>query len=321
MPGFDPKWATPEDYIIGITHEIWEERGVERLHQLYAPDIPVRFPGGFTSGNETVIDSTWATLAEFPDRQLLGEDVIWSDDGEGGFLSSHRIISTATHLGDGAFGEATGKRLTYRTIADCATRNNTIYDEWLVRDVGAMVRQLGSTPQSFAAAQIDAEGGPASASRPLSPESMPAPIYAGRGNDHGAGERYAEALRGVSGGETQLIESEWDRAVNLELPGGITSFGRPAVAAFWKSLRNALPDAELAIEHQVGRHDPLLGERAALRWWFSGTHSGNGIFGDPTGAPVHIMGISHAEFGPSGIRREWVVIDEVAIWKQVLLNR
>ena len=45
-----------------------------------------------------------------------------------------------------------------------------------------------------------------------------------------------------------------------------------------------------------------------------------GGFGVPSGADVHIMGMSHAEFGPWGIRREWVLIDETAIWKQILLK-
>ena len=32
------------------------------------------------------------------------------------------------------------------------------------------------------------------------------------------------------------------------------------------------------------------------------------------------MGISHAEFGPRGLRREWTLYDEVAIWKQIVLH-
>jgi hypothetical protein len=30
--------------------------------------------------------------------------------------------------------------------------------------------------------------------------------------------------------------------------------------------------------------------------------------------------MSHAEFGPRGLRREWVLFDETAIWKQILLK-
>jgi len=319
MPGFDPKFETPEGYIIAMTREIWEGRGVEELDHYYSPDIPVRYPGGFTIGNKPVIDATWSTLDEFPDRQLLGEDVIWSDDGQGGFLSSHRIISTATHQGDGAFGPATGTQLVFRTIADCAARENTIYDEWLVRDVGAMVRQLGLTPREFAAQQIKTEGGAASAVAPLTPATSPPAVYTGTGNDHQIGQHYGDVLTAIAMGDDSHVEATWDRAVQLELPGGVTAFGWQPLRSFWTELRRALPDATLSIEHQTGRDDPGLGERAALRWWYSGTHTGDGIFGPATSAPVHIMGISHAEFGPWGLRREWVVFDEVAVWKQILL--
>ena len=48
--------------------------------------------------------------------------------------------------------------------------------------------------------------------------------------------------------------------------------------------------------------------------------NGKGIFGEPTNNEVYIMGISHVEFGPRGIRREFCLYDEVAIWKQILAD-
>ena len=92
MRDFDQRFTDPPSYILGITKEIWEDSNVERLRKYYTPDIPVRSPDGCVVGNEAVIAATSATLEEFPDRQLLGEDVIWSEDGQGGFFSSHRII-------------------------------------------------------------------------------------------------------------------------------------------------------------------------------------------------------------------------------------
>jgi hypothetical protein len=50
-----------------------------------------------------------ATLAEFPDRTLFGEDVIWSGTPEDGMLSSHRLHSTATHANPGVYGAPTGR--------------------------------------------------------------------------------------------------------------------------------------------------------------------------------------------------------------------
>lgn len=320
MDGFDPKFSSPEDYILGITREIWEDRGISTLHEYYAPDIIVRSPSGMVVGNEGVIGATMATLAEFPDRTLLGEDVIWSDDGEGGFLSSHRILSTATHTGDGAYGPATGTELTYRIIADCAARTNQIYDEWLIRDQGAIVRQLDLNPKDFAADQIEAEGGPATAGRPLTPaDDQPGP-YSGVGNQAEPGLEYEGLMASIMGADLTAIPRSYDRAVQVELPGGVTGHGWGSVDSFWMGLRSALPDAEFAVHHRIGRMDHGLPPRAALRWSLTGTHSGWGAFGTPSGAEVHVMGLSHAEFGPRGLRREFVLFDETAVWKQILLH-
>ncbi|MEM9638069.1 MAG: nuclear transport factor 2 family protein, partial [Pseudomonadota bacterium] len=57
-----------------------------------------------------------------------------------------------------------------------------------------------------------------------------------------------------------------------------------------------------------------------LRWSLHGKHSGWGRFGAPTGAEVYLLGICHAEFGPWGLRREYVIFDETTIWKQILLQ-
>ena len=101
-----------------------------------------------------------ATLAEFPDRQLLGEDVIWSGTPEAGMLSSHRIISTATHARDGVYGAASGAKLQYRILADCHAKDNAIDDEWLIRDQTAIVQQIGWAPKDYARDLIAREGGP-----------------------------------------------------------------------------------------------------------------------------------------------------------------
>ena len=116
MKGFNDKWKDFPDYILGITQEIWEHRDIASLEQYYSSNIPVRSPGSLVIGNNDVIAATMATLAEFPDRNLLGEDVIWSGDPDMGMLSSHRILSTATHSGNGVYGTASGKRIKYLSL-------------------------------------------------------------------------------------------------------------------------------------------------------------------------------------------------------------
>ena len=321
MKGFEARWRDLPDYIIGITREIWENRGVATLHRYYAPHIVVRTPAGVVSGNRNVIASTLATLHEFPDRVLLADDVIWSGDDESGFLSSHRLTSTATHLNAGQFGPATHKRLVFRIIADCAANNDVIDDEWLVRDLGAIVRQLGWEPEDFARDMIEREGGVASAARPFHPSMDLEGPYKARGNDNEWGQRHADVLQRLMDADLATIERDYDRAVQIAVPGGSTRYSYAGVDGFWIGLRSAFPHAEFRIHHQIGREDPLMPPRSALRWSLTGKHDGWGSFGAPSGAEVHVMGMSQAEFGPYGLRREYVLFDEVAIWKQILLHR
>ena len=320
MKGFDARFRDFPDYILGITREIWEDRGIATLHRYYNPDIVVRMPAGVSRGNRGVIGATMATLAEFPDRTLLGEDVIWSGDEESGFLSSHRILSTATHLGDGQYGKATGRKLVYRIIADCAAKSNMIDDEWLVRDQGAVVRQMGWDPLEFTRDQIAREGGPEKCSKPLTPRNDIRGPYSGRGNDNEWGARLADLLTRIMGADMAAVAGAYDRAAHLEYPGGITGHGPSDADRFWMPLRAALPDAQFTIQHVIGREDPMMPPRAAVRWSLHGVHSGWGRFGAPTGAELYVLGITHAEFGPWGLRREYTLFDETAIWRQILLK-
>lgn len=320
MRGFDPKFKDLPDYILGVTKEIWEDRGIETLNRYYTSDIPVRSPSGVVIGNQGVIGATMSTLAEFPDRTLLGEDVIWSGDEEQGFLSSHRILSTATHTGDGVYGPASGTTFRYRIIADCAVKENQIYDEWLIRDQGAIVNQLGIDPKRYAADQIETEGGTTAAQRPFFGDQEAPVVYTGTGNDNEHGHRYADLLSRIMTGDLAAVPATYDRAAHLELPGGLSGHGWGAADQFWLGLRSAMPNASFTIHHRIGREDKGMSPRAALRWSLAGTHDGWGRFGKPTGAPMYVMGISHAEFGPRGLRREYVLIDDTAVWKQILLH-
>ncbi len=319
MKNFSNRWKDFPDYIIGVTKEIWEDRGVGTLHHYYAEDIPVRSPMGVQRGNRAVIASTMATINEFPDRELLAEDVIWSHSDAHGHLSSHRLLTKATHTRDGQFGRATGRSWMVRVIADCAARDDAIYDEWLIRDYGGIVRQLGMEPRDYAAGLIAAEGGPGSARPAFTPAIDVEGNYGGAGNDNAWGLKYAALLERIMAGEFNAVNEDFDRAVIGEYAGAVTSIGRGGCMAFWVGLRSSFPDATFRIHHRIGMDADMLSPRAAIRWSLDGLHEGWGSFGAPTGAPVHVMGMCHAEFGPWGLRREFALIDEVAIWKQILM--
>ena len=325
MRGFSDEWADVPDFILGITKRIWEDREIGSLNAIYAPGLVVRSAASLLVDNVNIVAATMATLAEFPDRELLGEDVIWCADPEGSdaegdaYLSSHRLLCTATHEAPGIYGAPTGRRLRYRILADCWIKRDQVRDEWLVRDQGAIVRQMGFDVVAWTRELIAREGGPERCVRPFTPATDVAGPYAGRGNDDPQGVRLTAILTRIMDADLAVIPAEYDRACELFGPGHAEGHGFAAADRFWLGLRAALPSAAFRVEHAVGRSDPLLAPRAAVRWSLHGHHDGWGAFGAPTGAEVHVMGITHAEFGPRGLRREWTLFDETAVWKQILL--
>ena len=319
LPGFDDRWQDVPDYVLGITKDIWEDRGIDTLLRYYGPDLVVRSPASVIKGNDGIIAATKATLAEFPDRALFGEDVIWCATGDDSFLSSHRLYCTATHTGPGMYGAPTGRKLAYRILADCWCRENGVQDEWLVRDQGAIVRQMGSDVVDWTRDLIAREGGPEVCVKPMTPQTdMPGP-YGGTGNVSEWGQALSDILTRVGQAGFSVIPEAYDRAAELAYPGHVSGVGHADADRFWMQLHAAFPSANFTIEHQIGMEEALNAPRAAVRWSLHGAHSGWGMFGTPTQAEVYVMGITHAEFGPRGLRREWTLIDETAIWKQILL--
>ena len=320
MKGFNEKFADFPDYIVKITEEIWEGRGLSTLHDYYAPDVIMRHPGGIIQGNVAVIHNTMESLAEVPNRNLLAEDVIWSEHPDHGYLSSHRVLSFGRHTGHGRMGKPTGRDFVVRAVADCAAKEGVIYDEWLTRDNSGLLLQFGIDPVEQARREIAEAGGPEHFAPPFHPSRDVKGGYGGNGNDDEWGQRLGEMLTRMMDTDFTVIRKGYDRAARAEHPGGRDGWSFGFVEASWLALRASFPSARFAIEHQIGRADPHMPPRAAVRWSMLGTHDGYGAYGRPTGAEVYVMGFTHAEFGPGGVRREWTVYDEIPIWQQILLH-
>ena len=321
MKGFDKKYQDFPDFILKITKQIWEGKDVNSIGEFYTNDIPVISPFGITYGNKPVIEATYNTLKEFPDRQLLGEDIIWNGDDENGYHSSHRILSKGTHLGEGSYGAPTGKKIYYRVIADCACRDNQVYDEWIVRDQGAMVRQIGYKPEEFAKIIIEKEGGFGKAKKILNKSDLkPSDYHPLPLKINSAGEKYSKILYKIFTEEYNF--NDYDRAANIYWPGNKLGHGREDVAKFWNSLKNILSEIKFKIEHVGYLDEPNRNPRASIRWSLDGIHSKDSVdFGKKTNSNLSIIGINHAELNSYGVSKEWVLFDEVAIWKQILMNK
>ena len=320
MKGFDKKYKNFPDYILKITKQIWEGKNVDSIGEFYTDNIPVRSPFGITYGNKPVIEATYNTLKEFPNRQLLGEDVIWNGNDDKGYHSSHRILSKGTHLGDGFYGKPTGKDIYYRVIADCACKDNQVYDEWIVRDQGAMVRQIGYTPKEFAQIMIDKEGGLEKAKKLFDKNDIkPSDYYPINVEKSSPGENYSKILSKVFEGGYDF--KDYNRASNIYWPGNKLGHGREDISKFWNSLKDIFTDIKFTIEHVGYLDESDKNPRASIRWFLEGLHSNDSEdYGKKTNSKLFIMGINHVELNQDGIIREWVLFDEVAIWKQILMS-
>jgi predicted ester cyclase len=309
MKGFDPEFTDLDHYIRVITDRIWEGRRLDDIRRYYSEDCAVETPSSVSVGIEPVIQGTRNTLTAFPDRRLLAEDVIVSGDEDGGFLSSHRIFSPMAHAGPGVFGPATGRPVHVRTVADCVCIGNRIVHEWLVRDQAAIARCIGSDERSLAVKWLAAAGGWTKAAMPPAPTPYVSAIARA-----GLAAAYAADCRaGLSGARTGL-----HREVIAYVPGGEVRVGAAALASFWAGLGAAFPGAQLEVEHLVANDRPGRATAIAMRWRLQGRHRGAGRYGEPTGAEVEILGICHAEVQEGQVLREWVLIDDVAVWMQLL---
>ncbi len=319
LPGFDPEFVDFPHYIIRITERIWHDREVELCLKWYSEDCAIHTLGGPITGAQTVVNNTLATLEAFPDRRLDGDNVIWSDEGEGRFLSSHLITSKMTNMGKSDFGPATGKRVLVRTIADCLCKDNQVIEEWLVRDNLALVCQLGFDPATVAQRQASAD---MAAGKSLIDMLS---VYRSAAFDEDDAVPHSPAAKIA----VDLMHSYWskpnaakarslsDFRLGAWYPGGDYLYGPDQVAEWQDSVRQSIPEALLRIHHIA--EVPYLGDArdVAIRWSLSGHHYGSGRYGDATGAPLYILAISHFRIINGRVREEVTIWDDLAVLRQV----
>ena len=199
LDGFEPVYSDFVDYILRCTHRIWERKNIGLCRTHYADSCVMHTLNGPTSGTENVVQGTINTLSVYTDRVVVGEDVIWSEDAPGTFLSSHRITGDGTQLGDDpVLGPASVNANVVTTIADCLCRENLIIEEWLVRDNVRAAWQNGHDPWGLALAQaaLDLRG------RPGTPRLAP------RG-DCRSSRALCLAARGSPSGHSRASAASW----------------------------------------------------------------------------------------------------------------
>ncbi len=323
LKGFDADYVDFVDYIIRCTHRIWEEKQLDLIPTHYTRDCVIHTLSGEVRGPEAVVANTAKTLSGFPDRTLFGDHVIWAGDDARGFYSSHRITSHLTNLGASDYGPATGRRATIVTIADCAVKENRIYEEWLVRDNLGLVLQLGLDPHAIARRQAQnstpalrqwraAETRRIKASRVSRSTSLP--------DEQTHPEDFARIAMNRIWNDRAFatVRSVYAPAATLRGTSGRDLLGHAEVIGFVVSLFGALPDAKLSVDHVCAVSGGTReGTDIAVRWTLAGKHSGAGIYGPATGRDLLILGCTHWRVENGLITQDWTVFDELAVLAQV----
>jgi len=311
MAGFEDRFTDIVDYIVRITDEIWQDHAVGYIRDTYDADSVVYSGYGVVRTAEAVVRSTIASIAAAPDGDTRHINVAWSGDETENFYTAHLGYGGSTHVTPGLYGPATGRRYTMRFAADCLIRANKIHTEWLVRDAGSSVRQLGLDLDEVARAVATIVPAEPYVVGPAVPGATAVPASA-------AGNSVEAWARGLF--ERVWSERRFDRLSHYYAPGiaahsggGRSVQGLPALSVLFLQILASIPDGTMSVEH-VSWAEETDGVIVAVRWVLAGSSARGGVLGYqlPEGRPVFMMGSTHLRLTGSHIVEEWTVFDEIA---------
>jgi hypothetical protein len=324
LAGFDDEFIDIVDYIIRITHRIWEQKNVGLCYQYYDEICPVFTLGGYSECVEQVVQNTLKTIAAFPDRSLIGENVIWKEE-DNTYYSSHLITSIMTNTGNSDFGLATNKTGRVTTIADCVCFENKIIKEWLVRDNSFLIAQLG-IDLIDAAIQFA--------------KLVPNDTFNNWYSDEFARVRQTEHRRPLNLTDKNwtvdnFVQSWAQTIFNQKQFSTLTDFYHVAAAHQWPGGRKSTglaqisgtliqwlaqcPDAKMTVDHiAVVAFDEETID-IALRWSVAGTYSPHVERLTPLkGNNFFVLGCTHLRVRNQKIIKEVTVFDEISLYANII---
>jgi predicted ester cyclase len=324
MRGFEETYRNIIDYIVRITYRIWEDRDVEYIGDTYSDNSRVYDDYGLQRGNQKIIDDTHHTTGAFSDIELIADEVVWAGNDEIGYHTSHRTIIRGTNDGESKYGPATNKRIDVLVIANCVALENEIFLEHVLYNNSSMLQQLGhNLDEIVRKLSVDPPiGWPRdagtwnalrSATSPVVPISIADPI-AGFDVDRFARATFDELWNrknfdviGTSYRDKFLFAGPTDRAFS----------GARPYKELLQSLLRAFPDLELQVDEVYWMGNDDDGYLTSERWSAEGTHSGAGVYGEPSGKTVQIWGITQHHIIKGKIVAEWMLFNELDLMMQL----
>ena len=325
MKGFEEEYTDIIDYIVRITHRIWEEGDIGLIYDYYRHNSRVYDDFALQYGRDKIVADTVTTINAFPDIRLYADEIVWAGDEQVGFYTSHRTVIMGHNTGFSRYGPPTGKKVHVWCIANCLAVENEIYEEWVLYNNSALITQLGFDLFQRAGEMkpvIDLSG--LKDPRFGEPTRLP-----GQGKPAVLPPPESRAFD-VEDFVRRLVQDVWNRRMlgrlNDHYITGVRYHGATnreyysvgMLRSFILSLIAMFPDLAMQIDHIYWMGNDQDGYLTSVRWSITGTHRGPGIYGDPTGKPVYMWGISQHHLRQGKIMEEWTLFNEFAVLQQLL---
>ena len=324
MRGFEDQYVDIIDYIVRITHRIWEEKDIGYIYDTYSHKAHVYDDYGLQYGSEKIVADTVHTINAFPDIRLFADEIIWAGNDEIGFHTSHRTVIKGHNTGYSRYGPPTGRRVFLWCIANCVSLENHIFAEWVIYDTANMIRQLGFDLPTMARQLGNEMGGGAiedegfGEAERLRGQRKPAQMKAGAGGGFEVEEFIRRSWHNIWNRRSlQQVRQSYHPSLLARGATGRVFYGRGEYQAFVLGILSMFPDAMLQIDdiYWMGNDDD--GYLASVRWRLVGSHRGNGVYGAPTGRRVNMWGIAQQQIEGGLITKEWLLFNEFAVMQQI----
>ncbi len=324
MRGFEDTYIDIIDYIVRITHRIWEEKDIGYIYDTYKHSSRVYDDGGLQYGRDKIVADTVHTINAFPDIRLYADEIVWAGDDEVGFHTSHRTVIMGHNTGYSRFGPPTGRKMVVWCIANCVALENEIFEEWVIYDVAHMIHQLGFDLREKARElgnQLDLNA--LDDLRSGEPERLPGqgkPLHMPSNKSASfdvedfirRSYHYIWNWRMLSN-----VDKAYSPTLRVRGSTGRVYYGRGEYKSFILSILAMFPDLVHQIDEIYWMGNDQDGYLTSVRWSIVGTHRGAGIYGPPTGRSINMWGITQHHIKNGEIIEEWMLFNEFSLMQQI----
>jgi predicted ester cyclase len=278
--------------------EVWNNGNYDVAYELVHPEMIVHGAGGqdIKSGPEGIVALIKTWRAAFPNGRMVVHDVISQGD-----LFADRLTWVGTQTGEFYGIPPTGKQVNCTSIGFDRVVDGQITEGWGELDMLGMMQQLGAVRETW----------PTTPGTWEDTDQVQTPAEDGS-DAEAIVLRYFKYLNdGDEAGLREIIDVP--TYVNHNPTIGRGDFR--SQMDFDTTLLRAMPDLTITPDTD---HLITQGDRAFVRWWAAGSHSGESLFGvAPSGTSVDWTGSDIVRVAGGRVVESWSCADLLRLMQQI----